>query len=90
MNKLVNDLTAHNSLPVHSNINQFYYMQKIEELRMLKERLEDQLKRLKFVEQNFDEACYDVFIHWRRDYRWFHRYIQNSRKNLTEKKLKVI
>lgn len=80
LDKLISDLAANQKLPVHSNVNQFYYMQKIEELKVLKERLDEEIKRLKFVEANFEEACHEVFLRWQKDARWLNMYLENPSK----------
>lgn len=76
--KLIDDLAANHNLPVHSKINQFYYMQKIEELKLLKEQVEDQVKRLQFVERNLEQEYTHVFTRWSKDARWLNRHLASQ------------
>jgi hypothetical protein len=73
LDQLVVDLSSKQDLPVHTNINQFYYMQKIVELKVLKNTLEEELARLNFVQENLESVYRQVFISWSRDVRWLKR-----------------
>lgn len=84
LDKLVSDLRRHHKIPVHTEINQFYYMQKIEELKELKQQLTDAEKRLKFFEQNFEAKYKEIFLRWSKDARWLNRYLLNNKNTSCE------
>jgi hypothetical protein len=79
LDKFVSALRSKQKLPVHSKINQFYYMQQIEELKLLKEQLNDVLKRAKFVQDNFDSKYKEIFFRWSKDVRWFNSHCINDK-----------
>ena len=79
LHEFVSALTNRQKLPVHSKINQFYYMQKIEELKLLKEQLNDAVKRMKIVQDNFDEKYKEIFCRWSKDVRWFNAHCVNDK-----------
>lgn len=64
-----------NSLTVHRAIDQFYYMQKAEQLALLQEQLKEAQERLRTVEERIDEEYRGVFTSWARDVRWLHRHV---------------
>ena len=68
--RLVTLLHAHNELGIHKTIDHFYYMQKAEELRLLKEQLIEAQSALERVQQHACQHYMELFVHWRRDVRW--------------------
>ena len=64
-----------NSLTVHRAIDQFYYMQKSEQLAILQEQLREAQERLRLIEVRVDEEYRSVFFSWVRDVRWLHRHM---------------
>lgn len=85
LDQLVTDLRKHHNIPVHSHINQFYYMQKIEELKLLQQQLSDAAKRMKFVQDLCDEKYNEIFHRWSKDARWLNRYqhVNSGIKSIT-------
>jgi hypothetical protein len=64
-----------NSLTVHRAVDQFYYMQKAEQLMLLQEQLREAQERLRIIEERIDEEYQGVFISWMKDVRWLHRHV---------------
>ncbi len=68
INKLIDDYRE--ARFVRDHINEFYYMQKREELKVLYDQMEEAQKRLNFFKERFDTGYRDLFVRWRRDARW--------------------
>jgi hypothetical protein len=66
-------LQVNNELGIHKAIDHFYYMQKAEELRLLKEQLIEAQTELERVQQNACQHYMELFAHWRQDVRWLNR-----------------
>jgi hypothetical protein len=64
-----------NSLVVHRAVDQFYYMQKAEQLMLLQEQLREAQERLRIIENRIDEEYRGIFYSWVKDVRWLHRNI---------------
>jgi hypothetical protein len=62
-----------NNLVVHREIDQFYYMQKAEQLMLLQEQLHEAHERVRLIENRIDEEYRSVFYSWVKDVRWLHR-----------------
>ncbi len=78
--KLLYVLGISNELGIHQAIDHFYYMQKAEELRLLKEQLIQTQSRLERIQQNACQHYMELFVNWRRDVRWL-----NNRRPKGEK-----
>lgn len=61
LNEFVEELREHRSLLVHDRISEFYYMQKITEIQLLKESLESRYR--------------EVYSQWRKDARWLNAHL---------------
>ncbi len=70
MQRLVNSVGDQKDLAVHRHVNQFFYMQKIEELRVLLDRFDELSVDLEAVSLRIHSG-YDLCLdQWRRDARW--------------------
>lgn len=71
--KLISDLDKHRSYHVHKTIDQFYYMQKAEEISFLNDQAEegigDPMESMKKLNAFYGE----VYCKWRKDVRWLNR-----------------
>ena len=67
---LVTSLNGLRDRAVHRHINQFYYMQKTEELLLLLEQLEETQLSLERALRRIDRSYQEVFQQWQRDVRW--------------------
>lgn len=79
MQHLVTYLNERNDLVVHQQLNQFFYMQKIEELRMLMAKFDEIKKSLDTLTSGIDEEYILCFEQWRRDARWLNLFKLNER-----------
>jgi hypothetical protein len=77
LQQLMSGLDFHD-LHIHHNIDEFYYLTKVEELRILMGLCEGEKKRLEAVIQLMDSKYVEVFHQWRKDVRWLCSY-QNRR-----------
>lgn len=72
---MVRDLVRHNTLTVHQTVNQFYYMQKAEELKLLQAQLEETQKKLELIQKRIYEHYLETYHKWRRDALWLNRFL---------------
>jgi division protein CdvB (Snf7/Vps24/ESCRT-III family) len=70
MQRLVTYLNDRNNLILHQQVNQFFYMQKIEELKMLIQQFEEINKNLDAVTARIHEHYSLCFAQWSKDARW--------------------
>jgi hypothetical protein len=79
LNTLIETLESHRrDAAIQRQTNQYYFMQKEAELRLLYEQIENASKRLKFTEDTFNKVYSEVFIRWRKESRWVNQYLQES------------
>ena len=65
---LLDTLSSHpKSLHIHSKVSEFYYMQKLEELRLLQESIKESVNRLKVLEDKFELTSKQVYNQLRKD-----------------------
>lgn len=72
-------LRTYNTLFIHQRINESYYMQKEEELKILKAQLEESQKQLEATQIRINDHYKKVFINWRKDARWLNQHIGHHR-----------
>src|SRR5690606_26292525 len=70
MQRLVTYLNERNNLILHQQVNQYFYMQKIEELKMLLRQLEEINKCLDAVSLRNREHFRLCFAQWSKDAGW--------------------
>lgn len=61
---------------VHRHISDFYYMQKIAELHLLQEQLEEALNRVSFLGNKIEQEYSCIFVQWHRDLKWLNKYLK--------------
>ena len=76
VSKMLRDLHLHNSLVIHRRISEFYYLEKVEELKLLKAQLMDAERKLEDVQVRVKEHYKDIFCTWRKDARWLNQHKQ--------------
>jgi hypothetical protein len=76
----------HNSLPIRSRIDQFFYMHKSEELKVLHGKIQEVRERLAMLEHRYDSVYRDLFRDYVRDVRWLKRYLDSTFKDKVEEK----
>jgi hypothetical protein len=72
---IVDDLNQHNDLSIHNTISHSYYMEKAEELKIIKEELQQAQARLERIQNLVCGHYADVYSNWRRDIRWLNSYL---------------
>ncbi len=80
MQRIVTHLNDRNDLVLHQQVNQFFYMQKAEELKMLLDQFDDLRKSLESLTCRIDENYSLCFAQWRKDVRWLNTYLQNRER----------
>ncbi|HYG18909.1 MAG TPA: hypothetical protein VD816_08265 [Ohtaekwangia sp.] len=70
LQELVRQLEKDRNVVVHQHVNQFYYMQKIAELRTLAEQFAEAEERIVRVSGWIDEEYATLFRQWRKDLHW--------------------
>jgi hypothetical protein len=58
---------------IHQRVDQFYYMQKTEELKLLLELVEEAQRKLELLTCRMDANYSEVFHRWHKDVRWLNR-----------------
>ncbi len=84
MLNMVRCLVHHNQLHIHQAINQFYYMQKAEELRIMRERLLKAQEEFDTLTGHIQDRYTEVFCKWRTDMQWL-----NSHGNLNKDSMQI-
>jgi hypothetical protein len=74
LQRLVDQLENLTGLPVHQNINQSYYMQKVAELQMLHDRLTEIIEKEKTTCDLISKITPGIIESWKRDVRWLQKY----------------
>jgi hypothetical protein len=69
MQRLIKTLERNQELTLHRAIDQFYYMQKSEELRVLLDNFEHSKLRMETIATTMDCHYREIFCQWRKDVR---------------------
>lgn len=86
---LMNVLREHrNNLHIQNNVDQFYYMEKLAELRVLEENLLDEIDRLSYYQQRFENEYAQAFCRWKKDVRFLNSLSVNA-KNKAEERYEI-
>lgn len=75
--KLSQCLKKEQDLHIHSQINQFYLMEKCEELSILSEQLVALQQKTEVLSAHLTLEYNTVFIYWRRSSKLFNLYLRN-------------
>lgn len=78
LQSLASRLAKNNDYTVHRRISQFFYMQKIEEMKILLEQLEEAGLKLEDVKRRIGENYIATYRAWRFDVRWLNNYKANE------------
>lgn len=74
---MVSTLEDNNEYAIHFNINQFFYMQRAEELRMMVEQFRENGAESEAAARRMDESYVATYHQWRKDIRWLNTYLHN-------------
>lgn len=75
---LVCRLAKNKDYTVHHRISQFFYMQKIEEMKIRLEQLKEAELKLEDVKRRIAENYMAMYRTWRMDVRWLNNYEANE------------
>lgn len=75
---LISSLDARNDLRIHGRIDQFYYMTKTEELKILLDEYEKEKKQLDHISGRIEAKYHEIFHNWSRDARWRNSYLRQN------------
>jgi hypothetical protein len=73
LRKLVSFLEQQHTLIIHQNVDQFYYMQRIEEMLTVYQQYQDSGCMLHSALQRIEGMYIQTYLQWRRDVLWLHR-----------------
>lgn len=71
---LIGHLDGLQEIPVHQKVNQFYYMQKVNELSILNSQLSEVVERDLLLRNRLQVIYGEVASQWKQDYLWINRY----------------
>lgn len=77
LERLISTLEKNNERVIHFTINQFFYMQRIEEIRMVLEQFVEAKMKLEAATSWLDENYVSTYHKWRKDARWLNRHLHN-------------
>ncbi|MEP2669066.1 MAG: hypothetical protein ABJH04_08730 [Cyclobacteriaceae bacterium] len=81
MKKLIKQLEIHQDIAVHKKVNQFYYMEQIEELTMIIEQSEAAYKRALMFSRWMEASYLTAYENWQRDARWVNQYLVQQQRS---------
>ncbi|MBT1701499.1 hypothetical protein KK083_31695 [Fulvivirgaceae bacterium PWU4] len=76
-----------NNLHIQNNVDQFYYMEKLAELRVLEENLLDEVDRLRYYQQRFESEYAQAFCRWKKDVRFLNSLAIPAKKAAEDAKI---
>lgn len=77
LQRLTSDLTGNKEYNVHSHINQFFYMQRAEELKIILEQFEEAKANLETATLRMNEKYTSTYYQWKKDVRWLNTHLNN-------------
>jgi hypothetical protein len=75
---LVRVLDDRNDLVIHRHVNQFYYMQKVEELRLLIGEIVEIRERCEVLVAIVETLYPEIYHCWKKDVRWLHIHLHKG------------
>jgi hypothetical protein len=76
--KMVRTLQANQNLAIHQHISESFYLQKIEELKLLREQLTEALHNVERIQGRLHDHYKNIYCQWKKDLRWLRAYIQKT------------
>jgi len=77
LQQLLKQVRANGNLKIHQEINESFYMQKIEEFKFLCEQLRATEGRLEEIKGRIMKHYIGAYPFWKRDARWLNNYLRN-------------
>lgn len=81
LESLASRLSKNKEYIVHRRINQFFYMQKIEEMKILLGQFEEAAQRLEDVRRRIEENYIATYRTWSLDVRWLNNHKGTNQVN---------
>lgn len=75
LRSLISQLDTRKEIGLHSQVDQFYYMTKAEEIKILLEQVEENRKRQDLLCARLANKYSETFMQWQKDARWTSLYI---------------
>lgn len=75
--KMIRLLNQHGNLAAHQRIDESFYLQKIVELRLVRDQLVQARGHAEVVSQRVHQHYRVVYYAWKRDARWLNAYLRN-------------
>jgi hypothetical protein len=72
---MAKDLRSNNTLYIHQNINESYYLEKEAELVLLKEQLDEAFLNMQHLQRRVCHHYKDIYGTWRKDIQWLSRHL---------------
>ena len=79
LERLIQQLESHQEITIHQHIQQFSYMEQVEELKMLMEQSEAAHKRAALFSRWAQASYLAAYKQWRKDARWLNQYLIKKR-----------
>ena len=70
---IARELKSTNEIDIHNAISLFYYMQKAEEIRIFRQKLDAASGRVDHLYSLICRHYKDAFYRWKKDVQWLHR-----------------
>lgn len=86
LQNFVTRLNGHTDLHVYRKIDQFYYMQKMEELKILKSQSEEAQGKLQDIHTRIFMHYHEIACKWSKDVRWVNMQVRNPKYYKLNKK----
>jgi len=74
LDELIENLELNQNLFIHRHVEQFYYMQKVSEFKLLLEQFEETRRKMDTIANRLDQTYQTTYNRWRRDLKWLHAY----------------
>lgn len=81
--QMISSLAGKKDLRLHANIDQFYYMQKLVELRLLVTILKGACPAETLLHQKINDRYRGMYCTWKKDARFLNRYLRTAQRDLT-------
>lgn len=82
LERLASDLADNNEYVIHSRINQFFYMQRAEEMKMVLGQFQEGKEKSEAATRWMQEHYPSTYHQWRKDVRWLNTYLRSRTKTI--------
>ena len=78
IDEMIRQLNKHSSLETRQRVNESFYLEKIVELRLLGNQLEQARQHFELIQMRVNEHYKNVYCQWKNDASWLSVYIGNT------------